>query len=91
VESSVPWQLAKDQAKADELDAVLYHLADGLTGVAIALAPYLPETAPQILDALGQSRDLAWSRIAAGVADDAEGIDPAAPLFPRVDLPAAAA
>jgi methionyl-tRNA synthetase len=91
VESSAPWQLAKDEAKADELDAVLYHLADGLTGVAIALAPYLPETALQILDAVGQSRDLAWSRIAAGVADEAEGIEPAAPLFPRVDLPAAAA
>ena len=91
VESSAPWQLAKDEAKAAELDVVLYNLADGLTGVAIALAPYLPETAPQILDALGQSHDLAWSRIARGVAEETEGIEAAAPLFPRVDLPAAAA
>ena len=42
-----------------ELDRVLYTLADGLRAVAVALAPYLPETAPRILEALGQPDDLA--------------------------------
>ena len=91
VEATAPWQLAKDPARAGELDDVLYQLADGLTGVAIALAPYLPETAPRILDALAQPTSLEWSRIRNGVAEAASGIEPAAPLFPRVDLPAAAA
>ncbi len=90
VESTAPWQLAKDESRVGELDAVLYNLADGLTGVAIALAPYLPETAPRILQALGQPVDLAWERIAPGVAEAAEGIDPAEPLFPRI-VPAAVA
>ena len=45
VEESAPWQLAKDDARAGELDEVLYNLADGITSVAIALAPYLPERA----------------------------------------------
>jgi methionyl-tRNA synthetase len=91
VETSAPWQLAKDETRAHELDAVLYNLADGLTGVAIALAPYLPETAPRILEALGQPQDLAWGRISNGVAESAEGIEAAPPLFPRLDLPAAVA
>ena len=65
VESSAPWQLAKDEAKAGELDAVLYDLADGIVAVAVAVAPYLPETAPRILAALGQSGDLSLDRIAA--------------------------
>ena len=37
-----PWQLAKDEARADELDRVLYDLVDGLRAVAVALAAYVP-------------------------------------------------
>jgi methionyl-tRNA synthetase len=90
VESSAPWQLAKDE-KADELDRVLYNLVDGLTAVAIALSPYLPETAPRILTALRQPDDLSLERLRPGVAEPAEGIEAAPPLFPRVDPSAAAA
>jgi methionyl-tRNA synthetase len=90
VEQTAPWQLAKDQSKAEKLDQVLYNLVDGLTAVAVALAPYLPETAPRILEALGQSGDLSWERIRVGVAEEADGIAAAPPLFPRVDAPAPA-
>jgi methionyl-tRNA synthetase len=85
VEASAPWELAKDEAKADELDAVLYDLADGLCAVAVALSPYLPETAPRIIEALRQSPDLSLDRVRAGAAQAAEGIEPAPPLFPRVE------
>src|SRR3954469_15235184 len=91
VESSAPWQLAKDDARAAALDAVLANLAEGLTGVAIALSAYLPETAPRILEALRQSDDIAWDRIRPGVLEPVEGIEASPPLFPRVDAPTAAA
>ena len=91
VEATAPWQLAKDESKEDELAAVLYDLADGVRAVAVALAPYLPETAPQILAALRQPVELGLDRIAYGKLGESEGIEPAAPLFPRVDLPTAAA
>jgi methionyl-tRNA synthetase len=91
VETTAPWKLAKDEARADELDQVLYDLADGILAVAVALSPYLPETSPRILEALGQSVDLSLDRVAAGVAEAAEGIEAAAPLFPRVDAAAPAA
>ena len=90
VESSAPWEIAKDEARAAELDAVLYDLADGLVAVAVALSPYLTETAPRILDALGQSADLALDRVRSQVAEAAEGIAPSPPLFPRIDAPAPA-
>jgi methionyl-tRNA synthetase len=90
VEETAPWQLARDEARSDELELALCNLADGLVAVAVAVAPYLPETAPRILEALRQPPELAWERIRAGTAADGEGIEPAPPLFPRVDAPAPA-
>jgi methionyl-tRNA synthetase len=90
VEQAKPWELAKDEARATELDAALYTLADGLRAVAVAVASYLPETAAKILAALGQPHELAWENVAAGRSSAAEGIEPAPPLFPRVETPATA-
>jgi methionyl-tRNA synthetase len=91
VEQHKPWELAKDESRADELDRVLYELADGLRAAAVALSPFVPETAERILRALGQPVELAWDNVAAGRTDPAAGIVPAAPLFPRVDAPTTAA
>ena len=91
VEQTAPWELAKDDARGEELDQVLYELADGLRAVAVALAAFVPETSERILSSLRQPADLAWTRVAAGLAVEVEGIEPAAPLFPRVDTPTAAA
>jgi methionyl-tRNA synthetase len=91
VEQTKPWELAKDEARAADLDRVLYDLADGLRVAAVALSPYLPATAPRILEALNQSPDIAWENVDAGRTAAVEGIAPAAPLFPRVDAPTAAA
>jgi methionyl-tRNA synthetase len=91
VTAEAPWQLAKDESNAARLDGVLYNLVDGLTGLAIALAPFLPETAPKILAALRQDGDLSWERIRNGIAAETNGIVAAKPLFPRIELPTAAA
>jgi methionyl-tRNA synthetase len=91
VEESRPWDLAKDDSHTAELDRVLYELADGIRIAAVALSAYLPRSAPEILRTLGQGDDLSWSNVAPGLTVEAEGIAPAAPLFPRVDAPTAAA
>ncbi len=87
VESTAPWQLAKDDARANELDCVLWDLLDGLRVVAIALAAYLPEASERILDALRQPATLDWREVAYGRAQRVEGLAAATPLFPRVDEP----
>jgi methionyl-tRNA synthetase len=91
VEARKPWELAKDDSRASDLDRTLYELADGLRGVAVALGSYLPETAPRILESLNQPLDLGWEGVAPGKAVAAEGIEPAAPMFPRIEAPSAAA
>jgi len=91
VTAQAPWQLAKDEANDARVDGVLYNLVDGLTALAVALAPFLPETAPRILAALQQPGDLAWDRVRNGVAEEVDGIAAAKPLFPRIELSAPAA
>jgi methionyl-tRNA synthetase len=91
VEQTAPWELAKDEARSEELDRVLYELADGLRAVAVALAAFVPETSEQILAALRQPADTAWAGVAAGRAVAVDEIEAAPPLFPRVDAPTAAA
>jgi methionyl-tRNA synthetase len=87
VEETAPWQLAKDDARADDLDRVLYDLVDGLRVVAVALASYLPQTSTRILAALGQPQLIDWAEVAYGRTRAVDGLEPAAPLFPRVDEP----
>jgi methionyl-tRNA synthetase len=91
VTDSKPWELAKDEANAEQLDRVLYALADGLRVVAVAVYSYLPNTAPQILRALGQPEDFGWVGVAPGRTVETADVDAAPPLFPRVEAPAAAA
>ena len=91
VEETKPWELAKDDSRAGELDRALYELADGLRIVAVALASFLPETSERILEALGQPADLAWHNVAYGRSAALAGIEASQPLFPRIDEPAPAA
>jgi methionyl-tRNA synthetase len=58
---------------------------------AVALAAYLPETAPKILSALGQAEDLRWEQVEYGRLVPVEGIEAAPPLFPRLEPAADAA
>jgi len=87
VETTAPWQLAKDPLRADELDRVLYDLVDGLRVVAIALAGYVPTTAGAILETLRQPATLDWTQVAYGLTEETTDIEAAPPLFPRLDAP----
>ncbi len=89
VEETRPWELAKDPARSGELDRVLYDLADGLRGVAVALYAFVPETASRILDALRQSPDVGWDNVLPGRLATGAEVAPASPLFPRIEQSAA--
>ncbi len=53
VEEQAPWRLAKDEARAADLDRALRTLAEGLRVVTVLLWPYLPASAEKLLAALG--------------------------------------
>jgi methionyl-tRNA synthetase len=87
VEEQAPWQLAKDEARAEQLDVVLRTLAEGLRSVTVLLAPYLPSSSAQLLAALG-APDLALAGAAFGEGA-IERVGAIEPLFPK-DRPARA-
>ena len=53
VEEQAPWQLAKDESRAGDLDRVLGTLIEGLRVVTVLLRPYLPASTETLLAALG--------------------------------------
>jgi methionyl-tRNA synthetase len=90
VEETKPWELAKDDRRAADLDQALSDLVDGLRCIAVALSAFVPQTSAAILERLKQSGDLAWENVAPGRTEGVAGIEAAPPLFPRLDAPAAA-
>jgi len=82
VEERAPWQLAKDESKARELDQTLASLAEGLRVVTVLLLPYIPETAEKLLAALGAPET---SLDAARYGRGARGaqVEKVPPLFPK--------
>src|SRR6476646_7201958 len=73
VEETKPWELAKDEAGGGALDDVLYDLADGLRGVAVALAACVPSTSDAIREALGRPTGIDWENVAPGRTGRLEG------------------
>ena len=52
IDETMPWVLAKDEAKKDRLATVLYNLVEGILPGAALLEPYMPETVEKILKQL---------------------------------------
>ncbi|MEZ5074268.1 MAG: methionine--tRNA ligase [Solirubrobacterales bacterium] len=81
VEEGRPWELAKDEGRAGDLDRVLYNLAEGLRVVTLLLYAYVPQSAERLLDALGEgSREIA----AFGSRGGGQRIERIPPLFPKL-------
>jgi methionyl-tRNA synthetase len=81
VEEQAPWQLAKDESRADDLDRVLGTLLEGLRVVSVLLWPYLPASTEKLLAALGTpDLTLAGARLGAGAIGAVTQLEP---LFPK--------
>jgi methionyl-tRNA synthetase len=92
VEATAPWQLAKGRRPRGRASTACSTTSwTGSGPWPVALAAYLPETPERILVALGQPVVLDWDEVAYGRARPASGVEPAPPLFPRVDEPTLAA
>lgn len=57
IDETSPWILARDDANRETLATVMYHLAESLRIIAHLIAPYLVETAPKILKAIGKENE----------------------------------
>jgi methionyl-tRNA synthetase len=94
VQERQPWTVAKDPARAAELDAVLGTLVRRLVLVAVAVSPFMPGKAAELWAALGGPGDVDGQRFdpAGRIGADAAGwtVRKGAALFPREAASAAA-
>ncbi len=84
-----PWTLAKDEAQANRLDAVLYQAADALRVLALVLHPFMPQSMSALWGALGQTgqpgdRPLLDVAVAGGL-EPVTAVLELPPLFPRIE------
>ena len=56
IEETMPWALAKDEAKKDRLEEVLYNLVESITIGACLLESFMPETTEKILAQLNAEK-----------------------------------
>jgi methionyl-tRNA synthetase len=87
LDQEAPWKLARDPDQRERLATVLYETLEVLRVIAALLAPFLPETSPRILAALGNppvpkllSDALRWGQLAPG-----SRIVESEALFPRIE------
>ena len=87
IEAQAPWKLAKDPAQAEQLDAVLYHLAEALRILAILIAPVLPDAARGMAAQLNVSTEfhLAYALNPEVALPEGHMLGSPTPLFPRVE------
>lgn len=92
VENTAPWNLAKDEAKADELAAVMYNLLEACRICALFFAPFMPRTSQEVYKRLGLGtlesitnieEAAVWGGLPAG-----NVVETGDPLFPRLDVDA---
>ena len=88
IDVTAPWLLAKDEAKAPVLDAVLYHLCEGLRITSLMAEPVIPIAAEKIWNQLGLSDfksalldDAVWGGLPDGIQTKKGD-----PIFPRIEV-----
>jgi methionyl-tRNA synthetase len=88
ISDAKPWELAKDGAQREALNAVLYRAAESLRWLAVLLYPFMPESSRALWRQLGETGDpeqhdptqLQWGGLLPGTQTGE-----VAPLFPRLD------
>lgn len=89
IDETEPWVLAKDEAKKERLQTVLYNLLESIRFSAVLLQSFLPETSDKILDALNtQQRDLESLSSFGNLEQGQNVVKKMQPLFARIDLEA---
>ena len=91
IDKSAPWTLAKKTEDKARLDTVLYHGSETLRILSLALYPFMPQTAQEMVRQLGLTSDLSnpnpdelnWGYLKPGTK-----ITKGNPLFPRIETKA---
>ena len=87
VDETTPWILAKDESKKDELNNVLYNLAESLRIVSILISPFLTNTAKEIRRQLGIEGEIKLEDASEfGLLASGAKVTKGDVIFPRLDI-----
>lgn len=87
IDETTPWVLAKDEAKRDDLAAVMAHLAASLRVVAHLIQPFMMTTSNAIMEQLGLGADFDLENLnLAGLPTGVKVVAKGTPIFPRLDM-----
>lgn len=94
IDTQAPWTLAKSGTAEDrqKLETVLVHCAEALRVASLLLVPYIPKSATQALEFLGDKESLKaktplLTHAVWGKGPSEISVTKGAPLFPRLELP----
>ncbi len=90
IDETMPWALAKDPAKKERLNMVLYNLFESLRKISVMIAPFMPNTAPKIWAQLGLGGDFESVHLTEfeqwAVTPSGHVVGKPQALFPRIDI-----
>lgn len=87
IDEKMPWALAKDESKKDELDTVMRNLAESLRIVSILIIPYMHTTSDRMREQLGLSDvEGVWGDAFEFYKMDGVVVKKGEQLFPRLDI-----
>lgn len=84
IDETEPWALAKDEAKSDRLQTVLFNLLEAIRFIGVLIAPFMPDTADKIIAQCG-ARESDVASLAAFADNGSVTVDKAEMLFARID------
>ncbi|MBR1761832.1 MAG: methionine--tRNA ligase [Eubacterium sp.] len=85
IDETMPWALAKDEAKKERLGTVLYNLLEAIRFLGVLLSPYMPETSEKIFAQLGTDIKDYASLSEFGKLEAGKSVNEPQPLFSRID------
>ena len=86
IDESMPWVLAKDADKRDELNSVLAHLAEALALVGVLIQPVLTQAPKSIFEQLGLGTVPSIHSVVYGeLTENQKVVAKGQPIFPRLD------
>ena len=90
IEEMAPWNLAKDEALADDLAFVIYNALEAIRLAALYYAPFMPVTSQIAFDSLSLGKVEEITNLADhtkwGILTSANTVTKCPPMFPRLQL-----
>lgn len=86
IDDTFPWELAKDNAKSDVLESVMYHLLESIRLINIMYLPILIDSAPKVFAMLNiESINQNFCSMHFGIKPAYQVVEKPEHLFPRLD------